>query len=239
LVTHPYEAHARVVCQDGDDDWLTARRLLITASDSAAITGDIEFRGTQAEQAEKAAAAYSRVITQKVQGIEFTPNLAMFFGKYRESSNIDIFAELSGLTVQRDGNLYESIKYPWIGCTLDARVVAVDRLFPIITPDYDGVEFKGLLTAEELDTVEDIGNVVVEMKNVRSRYRSLVKDKVPTSRYCQAQVQMLVTGSPIAILCSAVDACEMYPHLVWADEEYQQRFIECSKRAHEEVASWM
>lgn len=231
----PYEGRAKLLCLQGDEDWDDYRRLMITASDAAAITGDIEFRPPGVE--EKSRKAYNQVIVEKVRGVQRRPNTTMWFGQARERCNMEIFSALSGCTAEPCAALYASADFPFIGATPDGRVTCVDRL----EPEHCGLpeDWESLFTDEELDRIESVPDCIVEMKNVRSKYRSQVKDAVPKSRWCQVQVQMLVTCTPLAICCSAVDACEMYAHIVYRDQAYQSKFIDCATKAHQEIMSWL
>ena len=199
------------------DEWLAARRDLITASDAAVLTGHHPYQ------------TWDELLERKATGDRFEPNAAMWMGTMREAGNITIFGRCAGVqpSFAYDGVLLRSTAHPWAGATLDSVVVGPSELPRDDIPEELWVDLPG--AAREPGTV-------LEAKNVRSKSRSLWKKKVhtPKSRlfhyWAQVQFQLLVTGRPVGVLFAVVDACELYHHVVERNEKYQALLLEAGPR---------
>ena len=103
-----------------EEEWLAARRWLVTASDAAAILG-IDSHAT-AEQ----------IFTEKTTGIGRGTSEPMTWGKRLQGAILAGFREDSGLDVHEQPAwlIRTHAVYPWLGCTLDGIVYETDRGTP-------------------------------------------------------------------------------------------------------------
>ena len=219
-IAHPYEEHARLIVCDDEAVWLLARRDHITASAAAAIVGKHPFKTRE------------EVIDTKLFGSDFVPNGRTWFGNAREVANIRIFSKLAGYEVETRLNhsLLVSKEYPWMACTLDGYVVR--------PASREGVPEELLIELPKLSR-----GTVVEAKNVQSKSRSMWNKGKMHPRlfmyWAQVQHQLVVTegigGNRPGILFAAVDACEMYAHVVTPDVVFQTRLVDEGKKIMDEV----
>jgi len=115
------------VIADADADrgaWLTARKTIITATDVPAILGhphpgariDLFYRKRD-EIDGKRVPEYVKEAGE--------------LGHLLEDGNATLFAQKTGRSVFREQKLLRSIKYPWLGCTLDYTQMVLDpKLVP-------------------------------------------------------------------------------------------------------------
>lgn len=217
-----YEAYSVLIDTETHEDWLEARRKIITASDAAAITGDSPF------------SSFADIVRRKISGTQIEQNQSMWFGHQREKGNLRIFELLSRVEAASSQDLWVRKDCP-VGATFDAYVTSVQ-------PD----NWWDFCTAPESIQLRDLPydafhfGTPIELKNVASKNRSLWnKEQPPRIYWCQMQAQLLVSGEPLGILVAAVDSCEMYVHVIQADPAYQAKLVDCAQTAVQQIqAAW-
>lgn len=99
---------------DSREEWLAARRELITASDFAAIMGEDPYRSALDVFADK---TLGRIDDGKL-----SLDDPRFWGIHLERHILQIVAEHHGWAYQPGGHLLRSRRHPFVGATLDAEV---------------------------------------------------------------------------------------------------------------------
>lgn len=218
MTVGPYDACEPATPRNASrEEWLAARRSLITASDAAVLTGHHPY------------STWKELLQRKVTGDRLEVNPAMWMGTQREASNIQLFGAAAGLTAswELSERLLRSKEHPWAGATLDAFVVGRK------SKPYLGVPEE--LKIELPEGFYERG-VVIEAKNVRSKSRSAWTKpcNTPKSRifhyWAQVQFQMLVTGQTRGVLFAVVDACELYHYPIERNEKYLELLLEAGPR---------
>lgn len=170
------------------DQWLAARRwrdgvgYCIGASDAPSIL-DLPEVGTPRE-----------VWMEKVRQVSKPEKEAMRWGRLMEKTIADEWQHRRR-SVIRDIGLLSSVRWPWLQCTLDRRVV------------------------ECPDNPELRNRCALEVKQRGAYRRGRLHAEVPDDLAAQCYVQMLVTGYRHIHLAVLVGGNEMHDPVVWWEDD--------------------
>jgi putative phage-type endonuclease len=174
--------NAPAIVHSPREQWLLARRELITASDCAAIIGEDPRRGALA------------VYASKVGDVEAVETRPMLRGRRFEGAIADEYADQTGRPVGAPGE-YEITRHPdlpWLSATLDRLTAGCPSL-----PDPLG----GTVAASMNGRV--VGNAPLQIKMAIGSAHDW-KDEPPLGYVVQVQCEMACTGSPWGALAALV-----------------------------------
>lgn len=178
MTSAPFE----IVCtSENRDDWLRARRSLIGASDVPTIMG---LRG-----------GLARLWAEKTgRHVEPLSGEWLDWGHTMEPVILAEYGRRSGRETRRDGILYRSTAYPFMGCTLDGWSI-----------------------------LEDGSHRPTETKNVGEYNASKWRNGLPDDFNVQVQSQMIVMGCTSATIAACVGGRRLIWQDVDADVDLQGR----------------
>lgn len=160
--------------------WLRARGNGIGASEVSTILGVSKWQSPFALWARK------RGITSAE-----SPDETQQWGWLMEPAIGNWFQQTTGWKVQFDGlRILRSVSHPFLACSLDGLVI----------PPLSGIDIEGI----PLIHVE----CPIDFKNCHVRVAHEWKDNPPLSHQCQLQMQMFITGAPVAFIAVCVGGCE-------------------------------
>lgn len=206
--------------RDGDEAWLTARRKLVTASESAHLMG----------KADKSWAKSEDGLAQEKRGSgPLVPSPLLSAGQFWEGPILDYLAAVAGLEIRPSSGLYVSDRYPYMGATPDGFVLgpgaSVRGLRDWLVLQHQFEILRGEEAFQRLhDVLSQVGyRSLVEAKNQESKRRSRWNKEAggPPHYENQAQHQLAVLDDyKVNLLVAKVDANELYVHVVESDELY-------------------
>ena len=203
-MTAPYE----FVCDDSDPMWLEHRRSMITGTVAPQLLGLNRFGSLLETYAEMRMGVTADDADEDAR-------IRMDWGSDQQDAVVLNLQRRLGLAARRTGALLRSTRYPWLGATLDAWVVADERV-PIQCPAGTQLPF--------------------EVKTTRSRHAAEEwEDDVPPDVRAQVQTQIIVTGAPGALVGAVVFGAP--PAFAWLerDDAMCDRIIDESKKFYDRV----
>jgi len=164
-MTAPYE----FVCDDSDPMWLEHRRSMITGTVAPQLLGLNRFGSLLETYAEMRMGV-------SADDADEDARIRMDWGSDQQDAVVMNLQRRLGLAARRTGALLRSTRYPWLGATLDAWVVADERV-PIQCPAGTQLPFEVKTTrsrhaAEEWE--DDVPADVLEKEKVI--YRAQMAD---------------------------------------------------------------
>jgi putative phage-type endonuclease len=178
------------------DKWLAARKLLVTASDMAAVVGEDPHRCALDVFIDKLTPPQEEVIAI---------DDPRFWGSTLEQPILRAVARYRGWQYRQGGYLLRSRKHPVLGATLDAEVDTGDGVW---------IDLEGKTTRIPRGWDEETG-------------------ELPPRVLVQVQVQLLVTGAPLAIVFALLQGCRPVQIPVKPSAQYHELLVE---RAEEFMA---
>lgn len=193
-----------ILGDDSDKDaWLAQRHGYVTGSDISVLTGDNKYKSLQDLYQEKMSDTPVQIPT----------NRPMAWGKYREAHNIDAVRHITGCRV-RPCHLFVAHPTCKVAATLDGIIAA-----PTTDKHLSGYDSTGCVQTAVRDMMDLGGTGILELKH-QSFFsgKNWIKQGVPRNYYMQVQLQLLVTGSPWALIASVCGGQDIHTHVIVAHQ---------------------